>query len=119
MSHERLLSLRGGHRGRERFGDLAVAPIGASWQEARDRIRAARVPGRRRSALLDCDGQDHELVGAVQARGPQASPPWSEHAPLKPPEWLHSPSVHWTMDPLPFGKFSMHVCVEQNCASVA
>jgi hypothetical protein len=25
------------------------------------------------------------------------SPPWSEHAPGRPPEWLHSPSAHWTM----------------------
>jgi hypothetical protein len=44
----------------------------------------------------------------------QVSPPWSEQAPERPPEWLHSPSWHSTIEPFPFGKFSMHWCVEQN-----
>lgn len=42
------------------------------------------------------------------------SPPWSEQAPGRPPEWLHSPSAHCTMYPVPFAKLAMHVWLEQN-----
>jgi hypothetical protein len=48
----------------------------------------ARRPPRQRAA---CG------LSARTGQGLQPSPPWSEHAPLKPPEWLHSPSVHCTM----------------------
>src|SRR5205807_6619666 len=68
---------------------------------------------------LEIHGRDYAAGGASSRRAVYISPPWCEHAPDSPPEWLHSPSAHWTTVPLPFGKFGMQVCVVQNSASPA
>jgi hypothetical protein len=101
-------------------GSLAGAQTFSDGSSRRPGNRAgppasSDVVDRQDLTMVTAAGDFHSVSGrgVPAVTGGQLSPPWSEQAPERPPEWLHSPSAHCTMYPFPLGKLGMHVWVVQ------